>query len=813
MRIPFIEPRSSRYIYVDEKTNLVYVMMPTMTSSGSTQLGETATGLTTEIGLDNTCKAVYALQEFFGKSTKPRQLTIQHVLRIHQKSLEFDINLINTLSPDQMILKQQKQARLEQINEYIALVQQIQESEILDVLEDDFPNYPKPLKRLLRDNTNFFAMVLRPRVPDLYLRSVNPVFSVGHPFLNEHDDIKTVDSLFVNTLEDSYKALTIVCQDTKTRITREIAASTEGTTADFKEIQRILSEKTKAIFNMDIDFTKTTTDEAITQDFIDDEMGFERESTTNTEYIDALFYYAAPTLFDSTLEPPFYTAKTPEDLSILTQFFLAEVNIYCYANELSRANFGTVLDASEELSNAVATGVCSAVSNDINIEECLFAFVNQHQNDLQLNRELNHEDRAIINKNVMMHYTAIKGADHKDEFQVFDSSKPGLFVSHQNNICANFCDFIMQVTTIDLSDFIHIRSSASCKQLHGVLPHNNKWITDGFELNMDAINSKQLASLFELLTKDSQRSIIKNHPKQIAALFAKSTPEGQQAINQLYPDIMHYVQLLVSLSDFLHCVANGQRNQAESILQQSKDIQDLLTAEGTFTDSSGRLFECTAYEYAYWAKDTYTRRMLEGYMGDETKATLLKNINAMERIDTGTGKKIGLPYQQECHMHRSANFSFKPIINAMQEYIDTYDLVFGKKIAIRQPANFLKRALMDVGLEQRNIPFSAAQLIYGSPEQPENVTFYNPLNKTENALYPIPEKLGHDFALVHGNATVWDDKPSQAVRGVAAKMAYKSGIQNDLKAMQAFDKESDDALLLSREFLSRPTPQLGITLS
>ena len=76
LEIKFIEPKSPRYIHVDEKRNAIYVMMPAMSASGDL-LDETGMGSTSAIGLDNTCKAVYALQEFFGKSTKHRQVTIQ----------------------------------------------------------------------------------------------------------------------------------------------------------------------------------------------------------------------------------------------------------------------------------------------------------------------------------------------------------------------------------------------------------------------------------------------------------------------------------------------------------------------------------------------------------------------------------------------------------------------------------------------------------------------------------------------------------------------------------------------------------------
>ena len=66
MLIPLTEPTSPRYIYVNPTNNLVHLMMPVVSG--------------TDIGLDNTCKSVYALQEFFGKSERRQQVTVLNEL-------------------------------------------------------------------------------------------------------------------------------------------------------------------------------------------------------------------------------------------------------------------------------------------------------------------------------------------------------------------------------------------------------------------------------------------------------------------------------------------------------------------------------------------------------------------------------------------------------------------------------------------------------------------------------------------------------------------------------------------------------------
>src|SRR3990167_8588173 len=102
---------------------------------------------------------------------------------------------------------------------------------------------------------------------------------------------------------------------------------------------------------------------------------------------------------------------------------------------------------------------------------------------------------------------------------------------------------------------------------------------------------------------------------------------------------------------FLEWVAYGQQDEAEILLSQvfqgqPNKIQAALLHQGTFTDYSGRTFNCSAYEYAYWAKDTHMCRMLERCMDDETKTAMAARIDEMERIDEATGQPIGLVYSQ-----------------------------------------------------------------------------------------------------------------------------------------------------------------------
>ena len=98
------------------------------------------------------------------------------------------------------------------------------------------------------------------------------------------------------------------------------------------------------------------------------------------------------------------------------------------------------------------------------------------------------------------------------------------------------------------------------------------------------------------------------------------------------------------LRQFTDDVAKGKQDEAEAILQASDDQQTLLTTPAKFTDYSGRMFNCTAYEYAWWAKDTHMRRMLESHMDDATKTQLLERVNAMELTGL-VYRQYGVSYQ------------------------------------------------------------------------------------------------------------------------------------------------------------------------
>ena len=210
---------------------------------------------------------------------------------------------------------------------------------------------------------------------------------------------------------------------------------------------------------------------------------------------------------------------------------------------------------------------------------------------------------------------------------------------------------------------------------------------------------------------------------------------------------------------FLECVAYGQQDKAEKLLGhvfqgKPEKRQAVLLHQGTFTDYSGRTFHCSAYEYAYWAKDTHMCRMLERYMDEKTKSVMVARIYEMERIDAETGQPVGLVYQQNGAEHRSAHFDFTPLKEAYRRSLDGY---------AANNWNAINTAWLDVGKAQRNVPAHVAQE-YCRPDRtfdprrefneatlPRVFTFYNETTDRDDSWFPLAASnsgLGFNFALI-----------------------------------------------------------------
>ncbi|MFU7598327.1 hypothetical protein ACM9VS_05780 [Legionella pneumophila] len=207
-------------------------------------------------------------------------------------------------------------------------------------------------------------------------------------------------------------------------------------------------------------------------------------------------------------------------------------------------------------------------------------------------------------------------------------------------------------------------------------------------------------------------------------------------------------------------VAHGKQAEVEELLVQlpSVQAQELLLTRAPFTDYSGRTFHCTAYEYAYWAKDTHMCRMLEHQMDADTKRDMLKRCEAIEND--------GLTYKQHgVEVKGSKHFDFTPLKTALTHYLDGFDnwLNTRNKTA-------LEAAWMAVGLAQRDVPVHVMNEYcrpdrsfkptptFNEDELPRVLTYYHLSTGRAVLLFPLvfsdTSGLGVDFALVRGLMSV-----------------------------------------------------------
>lgn len=548
----------------------------------------------------------------------------------------------------------------------------------------------------------------------------------------------------------------------------------------FLEIQDALKAQCLAVFGLSIDFTQQSNSEQVTQTTIDTLMGFNNNATPK-EYIDALVGACAPYLWNDIPLPPFYSVLTTtkkkeqtERLSILTQFFLALLNVYCKAKGISNKNFGAVLDADAELSNKLVEQICNALIRREDVEQQICTFCNEHINKFDLSKLLDGNDVTAIKQKFARTYhtiTATKENSHMDDFMILETESKGetaKFVAHQGAICVNFAEVINSALP-NQNYFSAIRVDFSGHS--STILHKNEWVLNEADIELE--------------------KLIANSPDE----FFDKLPEAVKEACRTHTNYQ--------IRQFLHDVATGKQQEADISLNQNTGIaQTLLQTPGLFTDYSGRTFNCTAYEYAYWAKDTHMRHMLEHYMDEKTKAILSIRIEEIDRIDPETKKAVGLEYQQHGKIHRSPHFDFTPLRQALHHFNTGATAWFFSANGL----NALRNAWLNLGKAQRDVPAHVAQeycqptrSFYPTPKfkeasLPRNLTFYNEKTGQVDSWFPLTssqEGLGYNFAITRGQNN-------------CNGCGYEGGVgcAQDLDAITRLDEVRTEELVQSRIYLS-----------
>jgi hypothetical protein len=746
VNVPFIEPVSPKYIKIEKESNHVYLLTPVISGQ--------------EISTDNTCKAMVELKHFFDGGALDE-------LNAYKDALEFDIQLLSADSPE----RASKEGRLTQIYTYIEALNAMRYS------------YNDAMTAFLTRPSNLYSIQLRPRLQDSLSRVVNPVFTIER----RNDDSGIPLSSLYNAMHSAFPRITIAPLEPRAQLTTAVLANlpAEPSIAD---IQVALAAQCQRLFGLTIDFTHQADGTVVDQEAIDTIMQVsEANPATSQDYIDNLLGMCAADIWESITTPPFYSIpeitqpdERTERLSILTQFFLANTNIYCKARGISTQNFGAILDASLELSNELVGIVATTLSRGDDVEERVLAFINAHHTTFGLNRPLTPGDVEEIRQKFARTYrtiTATPENPHTDDFMILDKDTIGEVaksVIFQGRISVNFADLVDPIAaSINPAYFDSIRADFAGLTAHSAeIPHGND-LSAG-HVTMD------IETLLTRITHDEQLELL---------------PQPIQALCKAHPSF--------TARHFAQDVAKGRQVEAVALLTSTPaNTQTLLRTPSVFTDYSGRTFNCTAYEYAYWAKDTHMCRMLESHMDEETKAFLLTRVDEIE--------SNGLEYLQQGRTHRTNHFDLTPLKEALRHYRDGWD-------NWHDTSNWdaMTAAWLEVGKAQRDVPAHIAQE-YCRPDGafstihitlPRVFTFYHSDTGSANSWFPLVTSdsgLGFNFALLRGAGQ------SAATGLVGLRGPGWSTSQLDLTAVTRLDEVRTADLGISREHLNPPEMSRGI---
>ena len=618
MPISLSKPSSFRYIRNASAANHVHLRASLIEG-------------TEEISTANTCRADEQRRAFFdggaiGELERYKQILEIHILLLKEGDTQ----------------RQAKEARLAQINRYHA------------ALIDMRNNYEKVVDQFRSQPSNIYSIQLRPLAQDSLSKVVNPVFT-----MNRNNDTRgTPLSALFNAMHQVFPKLNLEKTDLATQVLRSLPSN-----PTFDDIKQTLKQKCEERFNLWKIDTKLESqvydtgfenyfrrqnppqDVVLDKQHVDAYMDFNCQ-TTPEEYIDALLniwicarnniWMLAPPAPPAS---PFYletvadkTMKT-ERLSILTQFYLGVMTASCHINGRSQANFGAILDNDLDLSRALVEQVSQELERGGDVEQAFFTFFDAHWQTFKLSQSLTTTDKADIVKLFNTTYrtvSATKENVHRDDYLIRDTKARGKNAQveyHDGRMCTDLANLIpfadLNLNASDQAYFNAIRQEA---YQHSALisPKDEPVVTVDIELGA-------------LMAKMEERPDLP---------WKEVLPEETYNACRALPAF--------AAREFLDAVAKGKQDEANAMLEASEDKQALLTAPAHFTDYSGRTYNCTAYEKAWWDKDTHMRRMLENHMDNETKRQLLDKIDEIERE--------GLAYQQHGIEYRNAHYDMSFIL-------------------------------------------------------------------------------------------------------------------------------------------------------
>ena len=485
------EPKTPKYIFIDEN-NKVRLMLPVIGGAS--------------IGTDNTCKSALAPQAFFGLSNSSHApQSAASSLQSYKSALEYDLAVMPP-GPE----KDLKADRLKQINQYLKVMQQLAEDQRIKgpLKLGNMPEYPEAVQEKINARSNSYSMLLDVQKPDDATRLGNYICSFRRRCWQHEDEhgndgyVRGFYPGFGEVLRKKFleqPKLEINQPDAKKAVLKSIlnnkifkgidpnAVSEQWVREHLDEIKAEMTKSIKAVlddeavspdyqmYNMPIDM-----------DFLTDTMCFFDPSGPATkleEVVDTLLNGSgiADEVWSQKTSPfkvNVENDKFSEQLAVATQFFIAQANIYAYANGLTTADFGKVLETGgnlEQLRVGMAETVRKALTDGNSVEDEILKFINQNKEHFGLQQELSEQHQADILREFGKNFTTINGSPHYDEFLVMDNSKTGNMFQHQGAMCIDFSTIMDKFPELDNEFFQDMRaSSGQLNQNVRALSNNNE---------------------------------------------------------------------------------------------------------------------------------------------------------------------------------------------------------------------------------------------------------------------------------------------------------------------------------------------------
>ena len=489
------EDNSADYIYIDSE-NRVHLLVPVVAGDS--------------IGIDNTCQAAKELQTFFYGGEK----SALSVLIKYAQKLELELSSLDQQSAPAFLISQ-KQDRWDQIQRYIAM---------LKLLGTDlginngrsYPTLPHAVHSLLAKKTNCLTVFLCPKEHDFFLRTSSPTFSLIRQDRNvfwdthEHDNYTGFGPKLRHCIQEKLDDIAepTSSSSNKENIINAIVSDFQGqTNITLKQLQEYTAGYIQQEYNKTVDLKISQYPSPVTGSYVIDdlylnEMGMPYSEDEIEESLSNILGFALQSdFFDSINNTKLIELGAANDIdrinkvSIAIQFFLAHINLYCKAKNLSSIDFGSVLEKKRtEIAECIAS---SLFSKDVKVEDELFNIIDRYKKEFGLSESLSLEEKKHIKAEFSLNYSIIKDSPHFDEFMFFREDVPGDFFNHRNRISIHFIDFINHSPSIPSSvrdiaasfqkDLVDLKASNVRK-----LEHNNEAALQNERVYRDRIAMKLL---------------------------------------------------------------------------------------------------------------------------------------------------------------------------------------------------------------------------------------------------------------------------------------------------------------------------------